>query len=58
MFDLNKDKNCGDASKCQRVGYGIYKQVSTPLTEEDINNTMNTLRVIVESVNFNMPQEK
>ncbi|MCK9379348.1 MAG: hypothetical protein M0P97_04370 [Candidatus Moranbacteria bacterium] len=55
MFDLNKDKNCGDASGCERVGYGIYKEVSTPLSEEDIDNTMNTLRAIIESVNFNMP---
>jgi hypothetical protein len=56
MLDLNKGEDCGNAGKCMRVGYGIYKQVSDPLSEEDINNTMNILRAIIESVNFKNPQ--
>lgn len=52
MFDLNKDKNCENAKECGRVGYGIYKEVSTPLNKEDIDNTMNILQTIIESVNF------
>ena len=54
MFDLNKDNNCGNTSGCRRVGYGIYEEVSNPLSKKDVDNTMNTLRAIVESVNYNM----
>ncbi|EKE20813.1 MAG: hypothetical protein ACD_7C00468G0005 [uncultured bacterium] len=54
MFDLNKNKDCGNASGCRRVGYGIYKEVHNPLSKEDVDNTMNTLRAIVESVNNNV----
>lgn len=57
MFDLNKDKNCGDAGGCMRVGYGIYKEVPNPLNKNDIDDTMDTLRDIIESVNFVMPQK-
>ena len=52
MFDLNKEKNCGGASGCRRVGYGIYKETSVPLKKKDIDDTMSTLRSIVESVNI------
>lgn len=55
MFDLNKEENCGNAGGCERIGYGIYKEVSTPLSKESIDNTMDTLRAIVESVNVSMP---
>lgn len=54
MFDLNRDKNCGNAGECMRIGYGIYKEVSHSLSNEDIDNTMNTLRTIIESINSNI----
>ncbi len=57
MCDLNKEKNCGNASGCRRVAYGIYKEVSTPLSKEDIDSTMNTLRAIIESVNVPTPKQ-
>jgi hypothetical protein len=57
MFDLNKEKNCGNASGCKRVGYGIYKEASAPLSKEYIDSTMNTLRAIVESVNVPTPKQ-
>lgn len=57
MFDLNREKNCGNASGCRRVAYGIYKETSTPLSKEDIDSTMNTLRAIIETVNVPTPEQ-
>lgn len=55
MFDLNKKDNCGDAGECKRVGYGIYKEVKTLLDKNNIDDTMNTIRAIVETVDYNIP---
>jgi len=52
MFDFNKEENCGNAGGCMRVGYGIYKETETPLDREKLNITMDTLRAIVESVEY------
>lgn len=51
MFKLNKNKNCRDTDECISIEYGIYEEVSNPLSKKDVDNTMNTLRAIVESVN-------
>lgn len=55
MFKLDKNKNCKNTNECISVGYDIYKEVNNPLNKEDVDNTMNTLRTIIESVSINIP---
>lgn len=55
MFDYmlapgGKEESCFQDKTCMRIGYGIYQEVDAPLKKRDIDEVMETLREIVQSV--------
>lgn len=55
MFDYalaqaRKGEACFQDKTCMRIGYGIYEEADVPLKKHDIDEVMETLREIVESV--------
>lgn len=50
---LTTDRDLGSCQKdCIKIGYGIYKEVPTPLSKTEVDRTMDSLRSIVESLHY------
>ena len=46
-----KPDHCNEDGICLIVGYGISQEnLNTPITEEEVNETMDVLRAIVQSI--------
>ena len=58
VYDFHHLIHMGDVPEycngsCLIIGYGIYKETAKPFTKKDVDETMDTLRAIVESLQYN-----
>jgi hypothetical protein len=58
VYDFHHLIHMGDVPEycngsCLIIGYGIYQEVAKPFVKKDVDETMDTLRAIVESLQYN-----